>query len=197
MVAEFQILNMIFEVLRITPELLYKYTTIQDQLLWLIFIPHIIIFLFLFSFGYWISPGHHGLRYLLTLAGYIVIVFTGWYGSLLVPIVNTFFIMLLVTAFIFFIVSKVIHPARGAALHNLFTSIGKRAGEAIVGEKRLRVANRKKVDGLIREKKALEKAIQDLQAEKGRFTEDREIAAEIARMRRKVAEIDGEIATYI
>lgn len=99
------------EFLKISPDLISKYTTIQDQLLYLILIPHAILLLFIFTFGYWfVGNAHKGLRLVISLVAYIYIIWAGWYGSLVIPIVNAFLPMLIISWFLFFIFSRVFHP---------------------------------------------------------------------------------------
>jgi hypothetical protein len=106
------IASILFEqFLRISPALLSQYSTVQDRLLYLIFIPHVILLLFLWSFGYWVAgKGHAGIRILLSLAAYIYLVWAGWYGSFIIPILLAWFPLLLIATFLFFILSRILHP---------------------------------------------------------------------------------------
>lgn len=104
--------NLIFtQILKISPTLMSKYTTVQDQVLYLIFIPSIIILFFVWTFGYWIvGNANKGFRLLISLASYIYIVYSGWYGSFIIPIVLAWFPIVLITFFAFFILTRIFHP---------------------------------------------------------------------------------------
>ena len=114
--AQIELFNLIFqEILKISPNVLYKYTLIQDQIIYLIFIPHVVLFLFLWSFGQIVVPslggaGHSGLRYLVVAAAYIFIVYQGWYGTFLIPLLQTWFTMMLIFGLFLFLVTRFFHP---------------------------------------------------------------------------------------
>lgn len=121
------------EILRISPTLLYKYTSIQDQVLNLILLPHVILFLFLFGLGWAIIPENKGLRYLLMIVTYIFVVTQGWYGSFLIPLLQIYFWITLAFGLFLFFITRIIHPATakglGKAAGGLARDIGKRMGK--------------------------------------------------------------------
>ncbi len=104
--------NLIFrEILKISPTLMSRYFTLQDQVLYLILIPSVIIILFIWTFGYWIvGSAHRGLRLLISMIAYIYIVYSGWYGSFIIPIILAWFPMVLLSFFLFFIMTRIFHP---------------------------------------------------------------------------------------
>jgi hypothetical protein len=119
-------------------------------------IPHFVVFLFLWSFGNWILSrpkeggvdyelAHTGLRNLLVIIAYIYIVWSGWYGSWIVPIVNAWFVLILFTAFIWFIFTRTIPIAKIgrsiAGLHSLGGEIGKKLRERELLEEKLEYWN--------------------------------------------------------
>jgi len=129
------LVDLIFiEILKISPTLLSKYYTLQDQIFHLFLLPHVLLFLFLYSFSYGFVGrfvgGHKGMSILLGAVTYIFIVYEGWYGTFLVPIFTTWFTIALFFALILFMITIVIHPARGPALTKmsgqLATGLGKR-----------------------------------------------------------------------
>ncbi|MEM7820864.1 MAG: hypothetical protein QW751_01525 [Candidatus Aenigmatarchaeota archaeon] len=76
--------SLIFEtILRIDPYTLSRYTTIQDQLLWLLLIPHAILLLFLMGFGRGIAGGHKGMGYIISIIAYLFFIWSGIYGTFL------------------------------------------------------------------------------------------------------------------
>lgn len=139
--------TLIFEqFLKISPTLINKYTTIQDQLLYLILIPHVVLLLFLWSFGEWISRGRPRFHILLSIVGYIFIIFGGWYGTFIVPIVVSWFIFLIAGAFVFFLLTYIIHPARGPAAYKLAGEVGKSIGKATIGKEKKRGELERQID---------------------------------------------------
>jgi uncharacterized membrane protein (DUF106 family) len=82
--------TILVQILKISSDLLSKYSTVQDRLLWLIFIPHILLFIFIWLFADNMAKlgggTHTGIRTLVAIAAYITIIFTGWYGMYIVPI---------------------------------------------------------------------------------------------------------------
>jgi len=125
--------NLIFnEILKISPQLLYKYTTIQDQVFYLILLPHVILFLFLFGFGWGIIPENKGLRYLVMIVAYIFVVMQGWYGTFLVPLLEVWFWISLALGIFLFFIFRFLHPftakGLGKTAGTLAHDIGKRLG---------------------------------------------------------------------
>jgi len=101
------------ELLRISPTLLTdpKYFALQDKLIYLILIPHVILFLFIWTFGYWlVGSRHRGIRYLITLIAYIYFVWAGWYGTWVTPLILGWFPLILISFFLFFILTKIFPP---------------------------------------------------------------------------------------
>lgn len=143
------------EVLKISPTLISKYPLVQDKLLFLILIPHIILFLFIYAFSHAtvtrILGTHGSFSVVLSFVIYIYIIWAGWYGTFLVPIFVSTFQILLVVGILFFVVSLFIHPARAGAVSKLFTEIGKSIGEKTIGkqkalkevEEKIELVNRK------------------------------------------------------
>lgn len=139
MAFQISILQIIFtEYLKISPDLLSKYSTVQDQLVYLFLIPHLILLLFLFGFGLMIIQEHKGLRYLTTIVAYIYIVYAGIYGTLLVPLsISWFYIMLVFGIFLFFI-SKIFHPLQAQRLgQQIGGKIGASIGKSLGKEKEI------------------------------------------------------------
>jgi hypothetical protein len=156
--------NLIFtEILKVSPSLISKYTNVQDQVLNLILIPHVILFLFIYAFSIGIvgriTGGHKGFSTLVGVISYIYIVWNGWYGTFLIPLLNAWFMIALVFGLILFLVTVVVHPARGPALTNLGKEVGKMAGKKI-GES---INKDKKVELLYREKEHEEEEIRHFQ----------------------------------
>jgi hypothetical protein len=121
--------NLIFtQILKISPTLVSKYTTVQDQVLYLIFIPSIIVLFFVWTFGYWIvGNSNRGFRLLITLASYIYIVYAGWYGSFIIPIILAWFPIVLISFFAFFIMTRILHPQNIQGASNVMNAVFEKA----------------------------------------------------------------------
>ncbi len=117
------------EIFKISPELMAKYTTLGDQLIYLLFVPHVVLFMFLLSFGKWIFAEHAGIRKLAMIAAYIVLVYSGMYGTMIVPIVNAWFMLTLIGAFILFVITRFLSPTKYPQLAALGVHLGKKLRE--------------------------------------------------------------------
>jgi len=149
-------------ILRINPQFVAQYTTLQDQILYLLFIPHVILLLFI----YFLAVGvvgrvvgqHRGMQYLVSLAVYAYVILSGLYGNTLVPLFVNWFIIAIGIGLIVFLISIVIHPARGRQLLGFASTLGKSVGELTVGKA-------KKVEELEKRLHEIDKEIADLQRE--------------------------------
>ncbi|MEM5804510.1 MAG: hypothetical protein QXU82_01535 [Candidatus Aenigmatarchaeota archaeon] len=158
-VQTFNLQYLIFEqILRFSPNVLAKYATLTDKLLYLILIPHIVLLLFLFSFGMWAAKDHKGFQMLISIAGYLVIVLSGWYGSFLAPFISNFFLLWLALAFITFIAVRVIPPIFVGGVASFGGEVAKRLTKASVSKE-------KQIEALQKEKENVRKMIAKLKAE--------------------------------
>jgi len=150
------------EFLKISPDLVSKYSTIQDQLLYLFLIPHAILLLFIFTFGYWfVGNAHKGLRLIISLVAYIYLIWAGWYGTFVIPIVNAFLPMLIISWFLFFIFSRVFHPLNlGGA-----SGVIKGASDVVKGS----IAEGKAKEKVAKEMELIARRIRELEAERTRL----------------------------
>ncbi len=117
------------EIFKISPELMAKYTTLGDQLIYLLLVPHIVLFMFLLAFGNWIFAEHAGIKKLAMIAAYIVLVYSGMYGTMIVPVVNAWFMLTLIGAFILFIITRFFSPTKYSQLAALGLQLGKKLRE--------------------------------------------------------------------
>jgi hypothetical protein len=146
--------NLIFsQILKIDPSTIYKYTSVQDQVIYLLLIPHVILFLFIYAFSIGIVGrvigGHVGFSRMVGIVSYIFLVWSGWYGTL-VPLLNTWFVIALFAGLVIFLITAVMHPARAVAIEQLGgkvgASIGKKMGEQINKDKKIEDLYRQKVN---------------------------------------------------
>lgn len=193
MVATIDLFQLIFEqILKIDPTVISKYATVQDQLLYLILIPHVIIFLFLFSFGIWIIKEHRGLRYLLVIVSYLYIVWGGWYSWIAEWLVGFFWWKLILgSAFLFFLISRIIPPARAMGLHKLAGEAGASIHEMTMGKSKKRKALEDEIEKLLAERRAYEsRLLRPYVVNRPRAQEA--IQLEIADIDRKIARLRAE-----
>lgn len=186
--------NLIFtQILKISPSLISKYANIQDQVLNLILIPHVILFLFIYAFSIGIvariTGGHKGFSTLVGIISYIYIVWNGWYGTFLIPLLNAWFMIALIFGLILFLVTVIVHPARGAALTKLGGEAGKMAGKKI-GET---INKDKKLEILYREKEHEEEQIRRCENELRNGPTNSGAATELSHHRDRLHEIENEI----
>jgi hypothetical protein len=175
--------QLIFEtILRIDPSLLIKYTAMQDQILYLILIPHIILFIFIFGFMRVIGGEHKGLQYLVGIGAYLFIIIGGWYGDPLVGLFILWWQVLLVVAIVFFIGSKFIHPARIREIFNI--------GKSITGKVTEKPRLAKKLEKQIR---SIDRQIEAINSRYRGTTMPRLAQREIDELVRRKAEVQAEL----
>jgi cell division protein FtsB len=152
--------------LKISPSLLSKYSTVQDQLIYLILIPHVIFLFFIYTVGYWIAGNNHrGISMLISIAAYIYIVYAGWYGTLMVPIINAWFPIVLLSFFGFFILTRVFHPL----------NIGGASGIIKAGFDKAKVntTKQKEIERLEKENDLIRSKIKKLNSKKANAIQDK------------------------
>jgi len=149
------------DILKISSSLLREYSSVGDQLIYLILIPSLIILMFVWAFSGWITGEHPRFRILLSIVSYIFIIYSGWYGSFMVPIIVRWFVVLLAVGFIFFIMTKVIHPIRGPGIYKLSGAIGRRIKDVTVGKSKQIEALEKQESEVRGKIKSLEKQLSD------------------------------------
>jgi hypothetical protein len=149
------------QILKIDPSTLYRYTNVQDQLLYLLLIPHVILFLFLYAFSFGtvrrIVGEHKGFSYLLGISSYIYIIYAGWYGKLVLLFLNWMVIALGLAVFVFFF-SIILSPAATPAA----LKFAKEAGKETLGKS---IAKNKEKEAIEEEVKALNAEIRALDSQ--------------------------------
>lgn len=169
------LIELIFlELLKIDPLTMSKYVNLEDQVIYLFLIPHVILFLFLYAFSFGIvtrvTGPHKGFSYLVGIVSYIYIIYAGWYGRLIIFFLGWLYIALGLAAFLF-LISIVWHPAATTAGMKLVGEVGKQLakGTAKQHEKR----------ALEEELDAVKKQIAELEAEAQRTGEEPQARAYI------------------
>lgn len=157
------------DILKISTSLIRDYSSVGDQLIYLILIPSVIVLLFVYVFGGWIAGSSPKFHYLITIVSYIFIIYSGWYGSFIVPIVINWFAITLGLAFVFFIITKVIHPIRGKAIYELSGAAGKRLKEATMGKTKARKEVEKQMSELRRQISIMNARIAEAEASNNRY----------------------------
>lgn len=185
------------DILQISPSLLYKYTTIQDQIFNLIFLPHVILFLFLYGFGMMLAPetGNVGLRRLVTITAYIFIVYQGWYGTFLIPLMQTWFTIMLVFGLALFLISRIVHPFTARTIgKTVGSAVGKEAGKQLGKGKALAALN-KELDNSEKELNRTKSRLNAVSAQGNPFEHAR-LLAKKAELEEKIRLLKIEIQKY-
>ena len=148
--------NLIFnQILKISPTVLYKYTTLQDQIIYVLLIPMVILFLFVSAFSKGIVArivgGGKGFEYLVSIITFIYLIYSGTFGTLLVPIFTAWLQIALALSLFLFAMSIIIHPSRGPQLMKLSEEVGKSAGKLLWEKSRKIKALDREVESLDRE----------------------------------------------
>lgn len=129
--ATFDLMSFVFEeILKIDSYTMAQNPAIQDKLVNLFLIPHIVLILFLFGFGYMLAREHKGLRYLLAIGAYILIIYSGWYG-MLAKLSVTWFLVMIVFGLVLFFLSKIFPHASAAKLGPVGSLIGQKVFKSV------------------------------------------------------------------
>jgi hypothetical protein len=186
--------NLIFsQLLKISSTNIIHYTSIQDQVLYLIFIPHIILFLFLYAFSIGIvarvTGGHVGFSRLLGIAAYIYIIWSGWYGTFLIPLLNAWFVIALFFGLIVFLITAVMHPARGVAIEELGGKLGVIAGKKLSES----IKKDKNIEELYRHKEYIEGQVNNYQKRLAASPGNSGLASALSAYEDKLKEVKEQI----
>ena len=164
MVDVVNIPQIVWQIFKISPQLLSKYHTYQDQLINLIFIPHVILFLFIMAFaigiiGRIIGKSHKGFEILIGIASYVYIIWNGWYGLWIVPLINAWFGVALIMALVVFGISMFWHPAAHEAGLKLLGAGAKTIADKTIGKS-------KKIEQLQKDLRSVQESIGKTKAER-------------------------------
>jgi len=148
------------DILKISPTVLTKYATVQDQVLYLILIPSVILILFIYAFAKQIVGRivgeHKGFEYLVSIVSFIYIVYSGMFGATLVPLFLNWLNIAIILSLIIFVMSVVFHPARGPALTKAAAQTGRMIGEKITAKEKERKAIEQEIDTIKKQINTLE-----------------------------------------
>jgi hypothetical protein len=180
--ANIAIFDLIFRtILKIPNSVIAQYPQFTDQVLYLLLIPHIIVFLFVFWLIKGVIPEHRGLGYLVGVGAYIFFILSGWYGNF----INIFILwwqILLGLALFFILASRFIRPS---AVREMF-SIASRATRKLTKKS-------KEQDKLEKEIKSIQRQIEALEQKYPPATRPRLIETEIGELYRRKAEKEAEL----
>jgi hypothetical protein len=134
--AQFSIIEFVLrDLLQVSADLIRDYASVQEQLLYLVLIPHAILLLFIYIFADGISrmaiPGpnpHKGFKVLFGIVAYISIIMAGWYGQTLLPIFLLWWQIMLILGLGYFVLSALIHPSMAADVVRLGGAVGGKMG---------------------------------------------------------------------
>ncbi len=88
-------------------------------------LPHIVLFIFLFIFAQPIHKLHNGLGVLFGVGAYIFIIYEGWYGAILAPLLIWWFVLSIIMGLGYFFITKFMGAGEQRG------NVGKWAGEKI------------------------------------------------------------------
>jgi len=180
--------TVLVQILKISSETLGKYTTVQDRLLWLIFIPQILLLIFIWLFADNMAKmgggTHTGIRTLVAIAAYITIIFTGWYGMYIVPIFAAIWQLILGLALITFVAARFIQPARAKEFMTAGRVLGEKSGE--------KAKIRKALEHELESTKRMEREVQQMpvRSQEGQASKD----MQLVQIRARRAQIEQELA---
>ncbi len=137
------------EILKISPELLARYPTVQDKLLYLILIPHVVLFMFLLFFADLMVRGHPRIRNLIMVSAYIYVIFSGFYNTV-ANIASLWYTVLIPIGFFLFIFTFFVPWSKFQKSAHM---IGRVVGEPL--------ARRKELERLYDELKHINRSIYD------------------------------------
>jgi len=179
------LITIIFEnILKIDPTLLSKYVSVEDQIIFLIFIPHIVLFLFIFGFMRVMAPGHKGLQYLVAIASYVYLLSQGIYGKILIPLFNTYLTVSIFLGLGFFVLSRLFfHPAQASEVASVARAAASKLTERGKKEKHLEA-----------EIRSLTRQIDNIEATYPIATRPREVAALHAQLIAKRSQKEQELS---
>ena len=136
------LMTLIFtQILKISPSLMAQYPSIQDKLIYLILIPHVILIMFIAIFSDIFSVSlrrgtvHGTIKYLVAIVTYIFIIYSGWYGGFFVAIANAWFIILLIFGVIGFFLIRIVPPQMMVGLGGVAAKLGENVGKNLSKEK--------------------------------------------------------------
>lgn len=145
-----------------------------------LFLPHIVILIFLFLFSDWgnLRRHHAGLSTLLGIGAYIFIIYIGWY-----PIIALWSIYWLglgiALSFFSFLWTRIIHPTKTTELMKAAKGIGDSIGKSAAESKKLRL--------LLKRKRRLER----LKKQSKHPRERARYAEKLEEVREKIEEMRG------
>jgi hypothetical protein len=183
--------RLIFEqILKINPSIISKYPLVQDKVIYLILIPHVLLFLFLVAFSKGtvgrVSGDNKGLQYLTSLISYIYIVYSGWYGNLIPLFLGWLWIALALALFLFF-VSIIWHPAATPSGAKMLGAVAKEAGKKLSKDKEL--------EKLYEEERHIveeaQKYVSDRASNPGAAQAYATYQEELFKVRRKIKQLEG------
>lgn len=106
-----------------------------------------------------------GMKILIGIAAYLYIVWAGWYGTWLLPLVNAYFQIALIAAIIFFGISIFWHPASHEATLKLLQAGAEEVGKRTIGKSKDRERLEKELRSVRESIKTAETKLENLEAQ--------------------------------
>ena len=180
------------QILQIDPSTIARYASLQDQLLYLVLIPHVILVIFIYLIANTLAPTSRvtgqknvGIISLLGIVTYIFLILSGWYGTL-IPIFNTYYIVMIGVGVVLFISSMFVHPTRRGELFKFAHETG-RKWAAKPGMKKEYERRVKEIDDEIRSLRRTLPTSADYTSRQLIIVQISELEREKAQLRRKIS----------
>ena len=109
---------------------------ITHDLIYAFFLPHIVLLIFLVILMQPVKNIHSGLGVLFGLGAYVFIIYEGWYGAILAPLLMWWLVLSIVVGLVYFFVTKFIGSPK--ARGKLGKAIGGKIKEGMEKDKALR-----------------------------------------------------------
>lgn len=154
---------------------------IAHDFLFGLFLPHIVILIFLYLFSDWahLRTRHHaGLGTLLGIGAYIFIIYIGWYS--IIALWGMWWLAVgIVLGFFNFLWTRVIHPTKTGEVMKGAKNLGEKIGESMGASKKLRILKNRKT------------RLQKLKQQAKTSDTRKEYAKRLAEVNAKIDEIRG------
>lgn len=132
---------------------------IVHDFIFALFLPHVIIVIFLFLFSDWahLREHHKGLSSLLGIAAYVFIIYAGWY-SIIATLGMWWLALGIALSFFNFLWTRVLHPTKSTEMLKAAKDLGGKIGESMSKSKKLRILRERqqKLENLLQRARSTE-----------------------------------------
>ncbi|MEM7823754.1 MAG: hypothetical protein QW227_00005, partial [Candidatus Aenigmatarchaeota archaeon] len=130
----------------------------------------------------------------ISIIAYLFFIWSGIYGTFLVPITAAFWYLLLGMGLFLFFISRIIHPATAGAMIGLAAEVGKKIGEKTVGKASEKYELQKQLAILMKERKLLQEQYLNASTFAAQHPGDTAAAMRAQMLSMQLAQKDSEIS---